>query len=379
MDNMEDNDAQNIILEEPAKKKRGRKKKSDLLAESLAQNILMTVQPTTEEVENVPKKRGRKPKGGKLVVKDTNNSPPIAQVANVILHLKCSLSELNMHTENRINLLNNPLEYNPAVPPTISTFNGKDSDKYAPYDETDTTNNKIRLSNEQNAYETIAAVPTMVLCSKCQNYSNSVADATTDETDDINIKDVTLKLKQIKIQLYKSNNPDKKSACFWCTYEYDNPTCYIPKYELDGEMCGYGSFCRPECAVAYLMKENIDDTTKFERYHLINQLYGKSHNYNKNIKPAPDPHYLLDKFYGNLTIQEYRKLLKTEHMLLVVEKPMTRILPELHDDMEDFGANIYGGKSVQYSNNTGVYKVKRQSEKQKGPSKSEIMKENFGF
>ena len=67
-------------------------------------------------------------------------------------------------------------------------------------------------------------------------------------------------------------------------------------------------------------------------------------------------------------------------MLLVVEKPMTRILPELHDDLEDLGANIYGGRSIQSnSNNTGVYKVKRQSEKQKGPSKSDIMKENFGF
>jgi hypothetical protein len=127
------------------------------------------------------------------------------------------------------------------------------------------------------------------------------------------------------------------------------------------------------------MKENIDDSTKFERYHLINQLYGKACGYNKHIKPAPDPYYLLDKYYGNLTIQEYRKLLNTEHMLLVVDKPMTRIMPELHDDVDDFGSNMYGGKSVQYGNNTGVYKVKRQSEKQKGPSKNDIIKEKFGF
>ena len=387
MDNTADNapinnnNNNNNLLEEPVKKKRGRKKKSDLLAESLAQNILLTnVDDIQEEVENVPKKRGRKPKGGKLVVKDTSSALPITQLTNVILHLKCSLSELNMHNENHINLLNDPHEYNPTVPPTIATFNEKDSDKYAPYDESDTANNKIKFADRQSAYDdTPTAVTTDIICSRCKTNSNAVTDLITDDTDDVNMKDVTAKLKQIKIQLYKSNNPDKKSACFWCTCEYDNPTCYIPKYELDGEMCGYGSFCRPECAVAYLMKENIDDTTKFERYHLINQLYGKSQNYNKNIKPAPDPHYLLDKFYGNLTIQEYRKLLKTEHMLLVVEKPMTRILPELHDDMEDFGANIYGGKSVQYSNNTGVYKVKRQSEKVKGPSKSEIMKENFGF
>ena len=119
---------------------------------------------------------------------------------------------------------------------------------------------------------------------------------------------------------------------------------------------------------------------KFERYHLLNKIYSKVYDYSKNIKPAPDPHYLLDKFYGNLNIQEYRKLMKTEHMLLVIEKPMTRILPELHentDDMDNIG--IHGSKNKNNNKQSGVYKVKRQSEKQKGPTKNEIMKENFGF
>jgi hypothetical protein len=147
---------------------------------------------------------------------------------------------------------------------------------------------------------------------------------------------------------------------------------------MDGQLYGYGSFCRPECAVAYLMKENIDDSTKFERYHLLNQIYSKIYQHKKNIKPAPNPYYLLDKFYGNLSIQEYRKLLKTEHMLLVIEKPMTRILPELHEDNEDFIMNIYGAKTT-LANQTGFYKVKRQSEKQKGPSKKSIMKDKFGL
>jgi hypothetical protein len=127
------------------------------------------------------------------------------------------------------------------------------------------------------------------------------------------------------------------------------------------------------------MEENIDSSTKFERYHLLNHIYSKVYGYKKNIKPAPNPHYLLDKFYGNLTIQEYRKLLKTEHMLLVIDKPMTRILPELHEDREDFVTNIYGGKTTASQNQMGMYKVKRQSEKQQGPSKTTIMKESFGF
>ena len=49
--------------------------------------------------------------------------------------------------------------------------------------------------------------------------------------------------------------------------------------------------------------------------------------------------YTLDKFYGNLSIQEYRKLLKNDRLLLVVDKPLTRSLPELHEDNDEFTIN----------------------------------------
>jgi site-specific DNA-cytosine methylase len=101
--------------------------------------------------------------------------------------------------------------------------------------------------------------------------------------------------------------------------------------------------------------------------------------YKKNIKPAPNPYYLLEKFYGNLSIQEYRKLLNSAHMLLTIDKPMTRILPELHEDNEEFILNIYGGSSAQTAQSGGMYKVKRQSEKQQGPTKTSIIRNNFGL
>ena len=147
---------------------------------------------------------------------------------------------------------------------------------------------------------------------------------------------------------------------------------------MDDTICGYGSFCRPECAVGYLMKESIDDSTKFERYQLLNQIYSKVYGYKKNIKPAPNPYYLLDKYYGTLSIQEYRKLLKTEHMLLIIDKPLTKILPELHEDNDEFILNIYGGVKTNASNG-GIYKVKRQSEKTQGPTKNSILKDTFGL
>ena len=385
------------IVGEVLKKKRGRKKKSD--TNEISSNITMTIEDSKPSTDTA-KKRGRKPKGGKLILKQPDKLDSELPLANVILHLKCSIQDLNEYN-NKINqIVTDPLIYNPIMPPTIMTYNSKNDNIFSTYEPQ--INNANTFSGDNMAYNdfdnsnksiTSGISNANSICNICslklKSDDSSNLCEKPDADDDINIKDVNQKLKKIKLQLYKNTNPDKKSACFWCTYDYDNQSCYIPKYEMDGQLYGYGSFCRPECAVAHLMKENIDDSTKFERYHLLNQMYSKIYNYKKNIKPAPNPYFLLDKYYGNLSIQEYRKLLKTEHMLLVIDKPMTRILPELHEDNEDFIMNIYGqGQNGNGQNNNngqssnghnGVYKVKRQSEKQKGPSKSSIMKESFGL
>jgi hypothetical protein len=331
-------------------------------------NIQITI--TEPECETNVKKRGRKPKGGKLIIKERDDNAKPASIVNVILHLKCSLNDLHEYNDKLNKIFTDPLSYNPDIPPTIMSYDDVSDLKY------DTIAQKLDNNAYKNSIEPVASQNICSICS-CKN-DNETDDKEHD--DKILMKDINAKLKRLKIDLYKNNLHDKKSACFWCTYDYDNPSCYIPKYEMDGTIYGYGSFCRPECAVAYLMKENIDDSMKFERYHLLNNIYSKVYQYKKNIKPAPNPYYLLDKFYGNLSIQEYRKMLKTEHMLLVIDKPLTRILPELHEDNEDTVLNIYGDSNSNISNaNNGVYKVKRQSEKQQGPSKSVIMRDKFGF
>lgn len=376
---MEETICETDIVEQ--KKKRGRKKKilETNTTNDENHNITITIEETTLECKSTDttvKKRGRKPKGGKLILKQPDKMISDLPIANVILHLKCSIHDLNEYKNTKNQIITDPLVYNPLVPPVIMSYNQTNETFFSNYEaqmkNTDTdVYNELEKTKNNN--------PT-ALCSSCNSkiIDNEECVEIYDEPD-INIKDINQKLKKIKLQLYKNTNPDKKSACFWCTYEYDNPSCYIPKYEMDNQLYGYGSFCRPECAVAFLMKESLDDSTKFERYHLLNQIYSKIYEYKKNIKPAPNPYFLLDKFYGNLSIQEYRKLLKTEHMLLVIEKPMTRILPELHEDNDDFIMNLYGSTGASSQTNQGVYKVKRQSEKQKGPSKKSIMKESFGI
>lgn len=338
---------------EANKQKRGRKKK------------------TEEPVEDDDsKKRGRKPKPAKPSAPATPQPTPIA---NIILHLKCSLSDLEDYNNKQI-VKDDPYHYTPLVPSNvIKTYNDDENPTQYGIYETSAVKNATAYPDEVGDKKPSPVKYTTTNTVFCPNCIDSA-----ENNDNLFLRDINNKLKKLKIQLYKNAIPDKKSSCFWCTYEFDNQACYIPKYEMDGSIFGYGSFCRPECAVAYLMRENIDDSTKFERYHLLNQIYSKVYGFKKNIKPAPNPYYMLEKFYGNLTIQEYRKLLKTEHMMLVIDKPMTRILPELHEDNEDLMANIYGGNAGVASNTTGIYKVKRQTDKQEGPSKSSIMKSKFG-
>ena len=92
-----------------------------------------------------------------------------------------------------------------------------------------------------------------------------------------------------------------------------------------------------------MFKENLDTIIQFERYQLLNYIYGGIYDYNKDIKPAPNPYYTLNKYYGNLTIQEYRQQLEYDRLILIIDKPLTKVFPELHEDNYDF-ETIYDNK-----------------------------------
>lgn len=288
----------------PEKKKRGRKPK--------VQQPVETIQAEPEV--KVQKKRGRKPKGGKIVsnIKSIDSDNYIK--TNIVLHLKCSVDDL-----------------------TAEEDENKDIQSY-------------KVSNNKNTNN---------------NLEYEVIQETTDTNEQLNIetlnvndnedKIINMKLKTLQKQLHTNDISDKKSACFWCTYDFDNLPVYIPKFKSNDSYHVYGCFCSPECSVSYLMNENLDSSEKFERYHLLNFIYGKIYNYTINIKPAPDPYYLLDKYYGNLSIQEYRKLLKNDRLLMIIDKPLTRVLPELHEENNDF-------LSVKNSmTNNSTYQIKKRN------------------
>ena len=121
------------------------------------------------------------------------------------------------------------------------------------------------------------------------------------------------------------------------------------------------------------MNETIDTSVKFERYYLLNSIYGPIYNYNKSIKPAANPHYLLNKFYGNLTIQEYRQLHGGSKALSVVDKPLSKTYPEIHEE-----SNETFGSTTSLTMKKTTFQIKRKSKSQP-ITKAASMIENFGF
>ena len=340
----------------PVKKKRGRKPKS--YYENLSKEEIVE-QPKTEIVH---KKRGRKPKGGKIVTNQQNIEENNFVKKNVILHLKCNIIDMNNDNAkektkpfDQIQNINNFLSTNSKL--NDLNYDILDSKKETNYTTINNDNGNGNINSENT-----------VVNDEIITTSNNV-----ENNDYISLKDskyINNKLKELQKNLHMNNISDKSSACFWCTCDFDSSPIYIPKYKLNDSYKVYGCFCSPECAVSFLMKENIDISVKYERCQLLNYIYSQVFDYKKSVKPAPDPYYLLEKYYGNLSIEEYRKLLKNDHLLMVIDKPLTRILPELHEENNNFLNN----NNNQVSSN---YKVKKKKETTN--SKNDILQENFGM
>ena len=299
-------------MEENKPKKRGRKPKK----------------PTSDpKPKKIPKKRGRKPKGGKIIKKKELDKKENAKITmpNIILHLKTSTKELN----------------NVKINDNIFDSFTFDKVTQLPYKNLNT------------------ATPTK------PTYTHN-----DDDSDDL--KYIWDKLSQLKKSLHQNQLVTKRAACFWCTCPFDNPPVYIPKQKRGETTEVYGSFCSPECATAYLKKEQIDESTRWERYALLNNIYGKIYDYEKSIKPAPNPFYTLDKYHGNLSIKEYRKLLFDDRLLLVVDKPLTKIVPELYEENNEV-PNIYSNL-LTVENVKKTYRLKR---KNPPTNKSQILNNNF--
>ena len=287
-------------------------------------------------------------------INDIHSTEVIKKKVNLILYLKCHIKDIDTYMIEQ-KWKTDTLTYDPKLPNDILPYSEQSNFQ--------SLNEDIIPDNPESD-----SLLNMQVCPNRSKIPNSKFSATKDTLKDEEIN----KLKELKLTFYKNDVPRKKVDCFWCTCPFDNDPFYILQYGSNNDIIGHCSFCTPECSVAYLFNNmNWDESTKMESYSLINNFYNFSKD--DNIKPACSPYYFLDKYYGNLTIQEYRRLSKSSNLMLCIDKPVTRILPEIHEDVE---SKIAPGSSVQ-SQQRGNYRVKKQSEKNTAVNRNDIIRDNF--
>ena len=111
----------------------------------------------------IPKKRGRKPKGGKIVKKEINIEELPVNNQVIILHLKCKQSDIN---DNLFTKINSEINYDPNIIKEVEAYSKEETDSYYKlnsskneeviYNVIDESKNKLTLeeSNVVNDRET---------------------------------------------------------------------------------------------------------------------------------------------------------------------------------------------------------------------------------
>lgn len=123
-------------------------------------------------------------------------------------------------------------------------------------------------------------------------------------------------------------------ACFWCCHTFTNRPVVLPIRDTGEYLQVNGNFCSPECACAYLFDIRQDSHTRWEQLALLHRVYGEA--CNGKIHPAP-ARAVLKHFGGNLSIQEYRQLIRSHKVRIDIHlPPMVSILATMDTKPIDF-------------------------------------------
>lgn len=123
-------------------------------------------------------------------------------------------------------------------------------------------------------------------------------------------------------------------ACWWDAHSFRGRPCVIPLKIEEDIWHVYGNFCCPECAAAHLFSERLDAHVQWERYALLNRLYGEGRKEGVRLAPART---VLRLFGGVLDVSEYRALVGEGRMRLdVMLPPMISITQVMDTKPIDF-------------------------------------------
>lgn len=123
-------------------------------------------------------------------------------------------------------------------------------------------------------------------------------------------------------------------ACFWDCHTFSNRPVVLPIRDTGEYLEVTGNFCCPECAASYLFNMPQDSHTRWEQFALLNRVYGEACGGRINLAPSKN---ILTLFGGNLSIQEYRTLIRSHTVRVDVHlPPMVSILATMDTKPIDF-------------------------------------------
>jgi hypothetical protein len=244
----------------------------------------------------------------------------------LIAHLPIHSSDITFHDE--------PFRYNPNPPTAFEAFDVSQVDPFS----------------TEATYEN-APQPD-------QQMTNAVVETAQESSDFIPFSDISIQQKPVPVVqhtqqvsrkeygptkllvAYASSNTSKtlpeesNVACFWCCEHFSGRPCVIPTQIVEDTWHVYGNFCAPQCAMAYLLSEQLDTHTRWERIALLNRLYSSS--CHGRVYPAPSRESL-QRFGGPISPEDFHAICSEQRIRVDIHMPpMVSILASMDTKPIDF-------------------------------------------
>ena len=272
------------------KKKRGRKKKCDMIAENAspeegAENA--DQDPSTSAAEKPKSRRGRKTKTVISAYEVDGNHPTLSDDENIIVKLDMRASS-NQETTDLLDIT--------GIQP-----GGYDA---------------------MNSFE---STPQFL----AKDDENKVMSRSPSKPEIAELKVVDL-LKDFQNKSDHCEWPQSTSIwCYWCCHPFHTVPFGIPIKYHNSKFHVFGCFCSLECATAFNFDSNESSDEIWERFNLINLLSRKL-GYKPLVKSAPSK-LALRKFGGHLDIEAFREYFDSTKILSENFPPMMTLTQQIEE------------------------------------------------
>lgn len=267
--------------------------------------------PSVSATEAKPKKTKKQPKIVATVTPNGIEGSFLPEPRRpLIAHLKINTTEVQFHEA--------PLFYDPNPPGQPEPYDAQADDVFGKHNE--------ELPADVLAAAKASEAQAVKESQKVETKSASTLEAFTK-------CDLMIQYKELKTS--QKIPESTEIACFWDTHKFTWQPCVIPEREEKGIYRVYGNFCCANCALAYLLKENLDTHVRWERIALLHRLYGK-HYSSGRIFPSPALE-TLSIFGGPSSIDQYRATIGAGKIRVDLQlPPMVSILGSIDTKPIDF-------------------------------------------